>query len=82
MNSNIVEFFKTRKFWTPIVAFAQMALVHLLVSALKIEVTPEIILFIDAAIWSIAGVIVAGDVGYDWKTVENETPAPVLVEKG
>ena len=42
MDSNIIAFLKTRKFWQPIITFVMTLLIWGLPQVLSIEITPEI----------------------------------------
>lgn len=66
MNSNIVEFLKTRKFWANIVAFVETLLVWALPNLLGIAINPDMLMFITAVLWGIAGLVVHGDIKWDW----------------
>lgn len=80
MQSNIVEFFKTRKFWMPIIALLQTVLVWAAPQVLKIEVTPDMQTVMTTVLWGIAALVVHGDIKYDWINAEKPAPA-VNVEK-
>ena len=75
MTSNIVEFLKTRKFWSPIIALISTAIAHYL-PQIGIDIPPDMLNMITLFLWSIAGIVVYGDAKYDWINAEN---APVAV---
>lgn len=68
---NITEFLKTRKFWAPIIAFIQTLLVYALPALLKIDITPDMQNIMAVILWSIAALVVHGDIKYDWTNAEN-----------
>lgn len=70
MSSNIVEFLKTRKFWMPIIALIQTVLVWVAPQVLNIEVTPDMQTVMTTVLWSIAALVVHGDIKYDWISAE------------
>lgn len=76
---NIAEFFKTRKFWTPIIMLIQTAVVYAAPELLHTEITPEVQGMITAFLWSIAGLIVYGDIKFDWINAEVPDTAMVTV---
>lgn len=65
--TNFQELLRTRKFWTPIITFITTLIVAFAPDIIPgLEITPEIEGVIVSALWAIAGLIVAGDVGFDW----------------
>jgi len=75
MNSNIMEFIRTRKFWEPIVAFLMTLVVWGVPKLLSIEMTLEVQTIITAVLWGIASLVVWGDIRYDWINAENQNSA-------
>lgn len=73
MGTNIVEFLKTRKFWTPIIGLLQTVVVWLGPNLLGMDIPPEVLAFITVALWGIAGLVVHGDIKYDWTNAEAST---------
>lgn len=70
MQSNIVEFLKTRKFWMPVIALLQTVLVWAAPQLLKMEVTPDMQTVMTTVLWGIAALVVHGDIKYDWINAE------------
>ena len=70
MDSNIMQFLATRKFWTPIVTLLETVLVWAFPNLLHVEVTPEMQTVMTVFLWSIAGLVVHGDIKYDWTNAE------------
>ena len=70
MQSNVIEFLKTRKFWQPIVTLVLTILIWGLPQVLSVEITPEITGAITMFLWVIASIVVNGDIKYDWINAE------------
>lgn len=70
MQSNIVEFLKTRKFWSPVVGMVLTLLMWGLPEYFGIEVTTDMLSIITTFLWGIVSYVVYGDVQYDWKVVD------------
>jgi hypothetical protein len=70
VNSNIVEFLKTRKFWSPIIALVMTLLVPAAKEFFNLEMSPDLQMLITTFLWSIAGIVVYGDAKYDWTTAQ------------
>ncbi len=70
MDSNIIAFLKTRKFWQPIITFVMTLLIWGLPQVLSIEITPEITGAMTMFLWVIASIVVNGDIRYDWINAE------------
>lgn len=67
MNSNIMEFLKTRKFWAALIALVQTVIVWALPGLLpSLELSPDILNAVTLVLWGIASVVVYGDIRYDW----------------
>lgn len=65
--SNIQEFLKTRKFWSPVITLLVTIVVWAMPQVLpSLEITPEITEVITLFLWGIASVVVFGDIRYDW----------------
>jgi len=79
MNSNAVEFLKTRKLWAPVAALIMSILFQVAPDIFTaMEYTQDIENFITIMLMSMAGLIVAGDIGYDriQASAEIAPPAP------
>ena len=68
-----MQFFLTRKFWTPVIALLETVLVWAIPNVLHIDVTTEMQSIIILVLWAIAGLVVHGDIKYDWINAENAT---------
>ena len=73
--SNFGQFLATRKFWAPIIAFVNTIIIYAVPELLGVKVDPNAQLVITGALWSISGLIVHGDIRYDWLGVANTPPA-------
>ena len=69
---NIVEFLKTRKFWQQVIALVLTIVVWAIPRISGIEVTPEMLTVITVFLWTIASLIVHGDIRYDWINAQNQ----------
>ena len=76
-NSNFGQFLGTRKFWMPIIMFVTTITTYAIPELLGVDVDPNAQLVITGAGWSIAGLVVHGDIRYDWLAVQ--TPVPPAV---
>lgn len=75
MNSNIGEFLKTRKLWSPIITLMMTIIVWALPQVLpSLEITPDIVTAITLFLWGIASIVVFGDIRYDWINAGNSEP--------
>ncbi len=72
--SNFGQFLGTRKFWVPIIVFINTIFTYAVPELLGVEVDPNAQMVITGASWAIAGLIVHGDIRYDWLAVQ--TPPP------
>ena len=76
-NSNFGQFLSTRKFWSPVIAFVNTIVIFAVPELLGVQVDPNAQLVITGALWSISGLIVHGDIRYDWLVVT--TPPPPTI---
>jgi hypothetical protein len=67
---NVKEFVMTRKFWEPIVQLVLTIITWSAPQILKVDIPPEALLIITAVLWGIAGLVVHGDIKYDWNQIE------------
>ena len=67
---NLINFLGTRKLWQQIISLILTVLVWAVPEYLGLEITPESQVIITTILWSIAGLVVYGDIKYDWNQQE------------
>lgn len=76
--SNFGQFLGTRKFWSPVIAFVNTIVIYAAPELLGVEIDPNAQLVITGALWALSGLIVHGDIRYDWLAIQTPPPpAPV-----
>ena len=67
---NLKNFLGTRKFWVPIITFVMMIIQWAAPAYFGYAISEEVQAIATAALWGIAGLIVHGDIRYDWKELD------------
>ena len=67
---NLKAFLGTRKFWAPIIAFVLMVIQWAAPTYFGYVIPDEVQAIATAALWGIAGLVVHGDIRYDWKELD------------
>ena len=70
MNSNVVEFLKTRKFWAQIIALLMTVLTYWLPKAIGVTIDSEMQNAMTLFLWVGASLVTWGDIRYDWINAE------------
>lgn len=71
MQSNIMQFLMTRKFWQQVIALIMTIVVWAANSIFGVDMSQESQLLVSGAIWAITGWLIHGDIKYDWINAEN-----------
>lgn len=65
-SSNFGQFLATRKFWQPIITWLLTLLIWATPQITGVDLSSDAQLLMTAILWGIAGVVVHGDIRYDW----------------
>jgi len=69
MNTNIVQFLQTRKFWDPFIKLILIVLVWML-PQIGVEIPQEMLVVISVFLLVLSSWIVRGDINFDLATIE------------
>lgn len=81
MQSNIIEYLKTRKFWTPFITFL-MTVFTAIAPGIGLPIDPSFQLMIITFMWVIASWVIRGDINYDLVREGMTTTPPINSPKG